>query len=121
MGISGTLLRHVYDGLEAPFGRTDMFRASRLESLEAFRVAKGQNGAPALLISTTGEKVPQLNLRLENLSVDWDADCRVQVGDTTFQSRLTIISMPVEDDSLIEVFFSAAAVLIETVGTHPTL
>jgi hypothetical protein len=117
-----TLLKQ-FDNLYQPSGNDNFqFSAKPIENFQNQRIAKDRFGNPTLMITISNPliKVFNANLKLENVSVLFDVNCKIKQNGKVLQQDFTTISFIGENKSLKEYFLKLASTLIDDLGNIPT-
>jgi hypothetical protein len=88
------------------------------------RIAKDINGYPSILISTSSNP-PDFksypNVRLEHLSIIYNAECNIYLNSNIKKYKLTVISCNENDKDLQKYFLRTCSSVIYSIGNNPSI
>jgi hypothetical protein len=114
----------LFDKLPPPAAGSgpERFAAIPIPGCDRHRIGKDVAGLPCLLITAVDSAaVRPAPIRLENISVDYDLDCRVsQSSHGAEEARLTVVRCRAAETALHALFLRVAGPLTLTLGSEPS-
>ena len=115
-------LIELFNDLELPSGKENIFNASRIPDFPNFRIAINFEGYPVILFSVANaiKNIALKNFRLKYLQLQQNVECKIsENGISSFQT-LTVITFTNSDINLQEYFLRISETLIKSLGIKPT-
>lgn len=116
-------LPSLFDNLRQPSENEDFqFSAIAIPEYTNHRIAKDKSGNPTLLLSNVNETTRAMatNLRLQNVLVLYDVNCKIQQGEVPIEKCFTAVCYIGSNMSLKRYFLKLCSTLIEHLGNTPT-
>lgn len=115
-------LIELFNELDLPNGRENIFNASRIPDFPNFRIAINFEGYPVILFSVANaiKNIALKNFRLKYLQLLQNIECKItENGISSFQT-FTVITFTNNDRNLQEYFLKISETLIKSLGIKPT-
>lgn len=115
-------LIELFNELELPIGKENIFNACRIPDFPNFRIAINFEGYPVILFSVANaiKNIALKNFRLKYLQLQQNVECKIsENGIGSFQT-FTVITFTNSDRNLQEYFLRISETLIKSLGIKPT-
>lgn len=116
-------LFELFDGIAQPVENDNFqFSALVIPEFPSHRIAKDKSGNPTLLLSNANQTTRTIatNLKLQNVSVLFDVNCKIEQSGTLLEKYFTAVCYIGNDISLKKYFLKLCSTLVKDLGNTPT-
>jgi hypothetical protein len=102
--------------------KTDYYDAVSIPGFRKHKLAKDKNNNPCLLLNIDNSKVDNLHppLRLENLTILYNVECKTICKNAEERNRYTVICCTGRDQLIKDYFFKICNTIVSIIGIDPT-